>query len=296
MKKILFALIALTYFSCDKIEGPTRDSISIDTTCSFDEDNSAPVKKVLVEDYTGFLCGNCPAGGIFLNDSLRPTYGDNMIVVSVHAGYFSIPCGISGGACPGTQPAGSFLTNYATTTGTDWDNFFGNSAAGNPNALINRIDYNTGQQVKYPASWSTAIQAQSVVAPEVRIRLKNIYDPATRNLKTCIESKFLNASTDNYKLQVVLTEDSIIDWQLWYSHSPDEFEENYIHRHLLRTSMNGSFGTVINNAPIASGETFVTGFNFVLDNGWNENHCNVVAFIYDAATYRVIQVEELEVE
>ena len=77
MKKIFAVIIGIgvvSVFSCDKIDGPTRENISIDTTCQFAVDNSIPDKKVLVEDYTGHNCGNCPAGGVILNDSMRNKY------------------------------------------------------------------------------------------------------------------------------------------------------------------------------------------------------------------------------
>ena len=92
MKKIISILVTgliVSVYSCDKIEGPTRESVSVDTTCQFTEDNSVPEKKVLVEDYTGHNCGNCPAGGVILNDSMRAKYGDRMVAIAVHAGDYA---------------------------------------------------------------------------------------------------------------------------------------------------------------------------------------------------------------
>ena len=47
-------------------------------------------RKVLVEEFTGVRCVNCPAGASEL-DNLRGIYGDRLVVVSVHAGEFSPP-------------------------------------------------------------------------------------------------------------------------------------------------------------------------------------------------------------
>ena len=96
-----FGLILLVGFllwmtSCDKVDAPYRTTTSVgvvyinnDTvvidgdTLGFNSDNTNPGKKVLAEDYTGILCGNCPYAGIKLNDTIQPAYGDRLVVVSV---------------------------------------------------------------------------------------------------------------------------------------------------------------------------------------------------------------------
>ena len=47
-------------------------------------------RKVLVEEFTGVRCVNCPAGASEL-DNLRGIYGDRLVVVSIHTGDFSTP-------------------------------------------------------------------------------------------------------------------------------------------------------------------------------------------------------------
>src|SRR5436190_11644271 len=126
MKRISFiaaTFVIASFYSCDKIEGPTRENIAVDTTCEFVEDNSIPTKKVLVEDYTGHTCGNCPAGGVLLNDSLKTKYGDDIVVVSVHAGYFADVCP-GGASCPPNYPNGAFATDYKSVCGEDWNTAF----------------------------------------------------------------------------------------------------------------------------------------------------------------------------
>jgi hypothetical protein len=288
--------VTLFLVRCDEIEGPVREQTtgSVDTTCSFDVDNSPVYKKVLIEDYTGFTCGNCPAAGVYLNDTLHPVYGDSLIVVSVHANFFAIPCGQPGGACPGGRPAGSFETDFRVTAGEDWYDFF--NIPTNPLGLIDRAGYPSPSMYQQKTQWAGKIASELAKAPEARLRLKNTYDANTRKLRTCIESKILNAVTDTFKLQLVLIEDSVVDWQLWYSHVPSEFVDDYLHRHVLRTDINGSFGEVIAQGNIAAGTTVVTGYNFTLNPAWDEKHCIVVAFIYDAGNYRILQAEEAHLE
>jgi len=292
---VVFTLLALLFVRCDKIEGPVHEQQTgtVDTTCSFDVDNSPAKKKVLIEDYTGFTCGNCPAAGIYLNDTLRPLYGDSLVVMSVHADFFAIPCGQPGGACPTGGPAGSFLTDFRCPAGEDWYNTFNIST--NPVGVVDRIGYPNSMQLQ-KSQWATKINAEFNRAPEARLRIKNTYDDATRKLRTCIETKFLNNVTDTFKLQVVLIEDSVIDWQLWYGHLPTEYVDNYIHRHVLRTALNGSFGTTLAEGIITANTTVVTGYTSTLNATWNADHCNVIAIVCKASNYRVLQVEDAAVK
>jgi hypothetical protein len=140
--------------------------------------------------------------------------------------------------------------------------------------------------------WKTKINNEFARLPEARLRIQNTYDESTRKLRTCIESKLLNGGSDTLKLQVVLLEDSLTDWQLWYNHTPSEYVDNYIHRHVLRTDINGSFGTTLVSGTFAADSTIVSGYSTTLDPSWNADHCIVVAFVYDAGNYRVLQVED----
>src|SRR4051812_5513690 len=98
MKRILlfFALCApfliLLIASCDKIEAPYREPVPVNDFCTTGIEDSIPHKKVLVEDYTGHLCGNCPAAGIYLNDTLKSVYNHCLVIISVHAGFFAGTC------------------------------------------------------------------------------------------------------------------------------------------------------------------------------------------------------------
>jgi hypothetical protein len=299
---ILSALIVV--HSCDKIEPPyreanagiagTNDSTVIinGDTIIFPADASTTVQKILGEDYTGHLCGNCPDAGLLMDDTMKSIYGDRLVIVSVHAGSNALPCPDVGAPCPGTAaPPGAFSTNFINATGTDWDNFFGISAAGNPNGMIDRKGYPASNIVR-PDNWAARIQTEAALSPDIKIRIINHYNATTHELKTAVQAKFLANTTGTYKLQVVLTEDSIVDWQEWDPPHAVEFDSTYVQRYVLRGGMNGSFGAVIADGSQTPGTIKINGFSYSLNSNWNASHCKVVAFVYDAANYGVQQVEE----
>jgi hypothetical protein len=53
---------------------------------------------------------------------------------------------------------------------------------------------------------------------------------------------------------------------------------------------------VNSNTAILDGEQFIQGYSIQIDpSAWNINHLYIVAFVYDAATFEVIQAEETKV-
>ncbi len=310
IKQIAFLIFfgSIIVQSCDKIESPYRENndTSVVTalndsnaivingdTFLFPSDTTPNVKRVMAEDYTGHLCGNCPAAGIFLNDTLKNIFGNKLVVISVHAGFFAGVCPTAIPCPGGAAPAGSFLTDHRTTIGNDWNTFFGIS--GNPKGMIDRIDFPTSQQSKSPSSWSGLIQSESNLAPDFKIRILNHFNPVTGQLLTAVQSTSLASSTADLKLQLVLTEDSVIDWQEWYSHVP-EYVPDFIHHHMLRDAItSGSWGMNFASGNVAAGTIKINGFSHTINPALNPNHCSVVAFIYDSSTKKIIQVEELPV-
>lgn len=304
----ILAFIVIAFMACDKIEAPYRDqqnaaatagvfyidssNVIIDgDTFSFPADNSTPQKKILAEDYTGILCGNCPYAGEKLNDTIKPSYGDRLVVISVHSGFFANPCP-GGFACPPSRPAGALQTDFRTTIGSEWDVLFGNSNAGNPNGLIDRMDYPT-TQVKTPAQWASSIQSRSLLPAPFAIKIQRQYDASTKKIKVAVQTRAVADLSGSYKLQIVLTEDSIVDWQYWYPPVTPASDPDFLHRSVLRTGINSTFGVDISNAGFSNGQLVLRGYNASLDANWEEKNMHIVAFVYDAVSYEVKQVEEI---
>lgn len=294
MKKkiLLFILIfssIIAFECCDKINGPYRETVSISEFCRTGIQDFDIHRKVMVEDYTGHLCGNCPPAGIYLNDTLKSLYNHCLIIVSVHADYFATFCP-NGLACPGNQPPGAFTTDFNTVAGNDWYNFFGFTS--NPKGMVNRINYLNGTHVKSKGEWAGAIANQLATKADAKINVQNSYNSSNRTVAVTIKTKFISALTGNYNLQVLLTEDSIVDWQEWYPpHSP-LYVPDYNHRHVLRDALNSSWGENIASGTVSSGDSITKTYNYVLSNNWNADHCSIVAFVYDNHSKEVLQVEE----
>ena len=93
MKKTLFFIaIALCFVACNKIDSPYLiQSEQEDVDVVFPElDPSTVYRKILIDEYTGHLCPNCPSGHQVL-EQLLDTYGDTLVAVCIHAGELAEP-------------------------------------------------------------------------------------------------------------------------------------------------------------------------------------------------------------
>ena len=269
--------------------GGTTGVVGVDVTDSIVSSNPSQ-RKAMVEDYTGHKCGNCPAAAQELT-TLEGTYPNKIVPIAVHAGYFA-------------KVAGTYTTNFQTVEGDAYDIQFGNSAAGNPNGLINRVGCQIAAGgIKQWSSWNSAIASVIAIPAKFQIKLKYKYNTGSLLLNTAVTVKSLAANAGIYKVVVVLTEDSIIKEQQDYSKPiGSQFITNYEFNHVLRGSINSTWGDAIfaSGAALNTSET-ITNSNFQINTGFVPKKCHVVAYIYDADAsssthYEVLQAEEIELK
>lgn len=285
IKQFCFAIcgwMLLIVLSCDKIK-VSKEKADVGNT-----DTSQTIRKVLIEDYTGHTCGNCPRAAETA-ETLKQLYGEKVIIMGVHVGTFAKPCPSL--TCPPDAPANSYLSDFRTTTGNDYNSTFGNDVAGLPNGMVNRKAVSGTNILQYPA-WGSAVANIINNPPDAKIKITNTYNGGTRTLNTSIETKFLNQLSGSYKLIVLLTQDSIIDWQHDYQANPENIP-NYVHRHVLRGAVNSSWGDAISSVV---GATVTKDFTYVLNPSWDDSHCYTLVFICDDSTKEVIQVDEEKIK
>jgi len=204
-------------------------------------------------------------------------------LISIHAGELAEP-----------DPYGTWSYDFRTNTG---DSIYKDFKIGDaiPKGLISRTNWGTTNFVLDPGNWGSRIETIKNDIPKASIKIINIYEQTVRNLNSIILYKALTDLTGTYKLCVYLTEDSIIKPQK----IPSGTNNSYPHRHVLRGALNSTWGDIIFSGNTPANETDMESYSMTLKSGtdaWNENHCYVVAFIYDAATYEIIQVEEKRVK
>ncbi len=258
--------------SCDKIEPPFKQ------TTSTNNDTSTYVQKVLIEDFTGHRCGNCPRAHEKLAQ-LQQFYGNKVIGLSIHSGFFAMPL-------PPTYSA-----DYRTTEGNEITQAFG--IQNYPSGMVNRTLYN-GNLLLSHDNWSEAVNNLIQLQPSLGIKGNINFNTSNNTISATITTKILQTIEYPTKLCVYLSEDSIVSPQTDYSQNPSTIN-NYVHMHMLRKSFNGTWGTEI---PINSkqvGDTLIRSFSLNWDNSWQKKNSHVIAFVYNANSNEIIQVEKFKI-
>lgn len=273
--KLLFTtllFVGLAFNSCDVVEGPYMEDIVV-------EECTSKCRKVLLEEYTGHKCGNCPRAAEKAEE-LLDIYGDQLVSISIHAGFFA-----------NTYP-GNYENDYTTPTGDAWDTHFGNSNAGNPNGMINRRGYNDGSHILQHSQWAQNISDILSQEPEAYIDITPIY--ANNSLSLTARTEILKDLDVPLNLTVVLTESKIISYQTDYDAEPSSIPD-YEHNHMLRASLTGTWGDDLGQVNYITGDLIAKSYNFELDTAWNVENMSIVAFISNANTFEVIQAEEVHI-
>jgi len=267
---ILFSLIALFLWQCDTIDGKfIEDNNSL---CG-DASLPVPIKKVILEDYTGFRCGNCPRAAEKIEE-LSPVYCDHIIPVSIHVGYFATPSG------------STYTSDYRTPEGTAYNDYFGSESAGLPVGMVNRTEFN-GKKLLAHDDWSAAILAQINQAPKLDIIINPEYLPDDSSFNLKIETGFLKTISQKLMLNIWLVEDSIIDWQKDYDAKPQDIE-GYIHNHLFRESLTDIWGSELSGNTTQN--SFINSdFSGKLNNKYKPNEIYIVAFVAVKESREILQ-------
>lgn len=280
MKFIPLTLISLIFLSCEKVDYPYESNIPAQDST----DASKYVRKILLEDYTGHTCGNCPAAAL-VAENLYNQYKGKVVTIAVHAGFF-------------TKTNSKYPTSYTTTAGNDWDGAsgFGVSAVGNPNGMVNRKNYENNGLIQKESKWPTTVSLASKDSYILGLAIKPAYNEASRMLSTNVTARFRSSYPNNVKLSLVITEDSIIGPQTDYTKNPD-LVPNYVFMHMLRDAVNGSWGSDLKKAPVTARDSVSLDFpNFQIKTKFNDKHLYLVAFAFDELTREVLQVEKVKMK
>ncbi|WP_444373913.1 Omp28 family outer membrane lipoprotein [Prevotella sp.] len=215
-------------------------------------------RAILIEDFTGQRCINCPTGTKIIN-GIVDTYGeDNVIAVGIHSG----PLGFAGNA----KTVG-LMTDTGNEYYTRWDK---ENKMGQPWVIFNRKTSPDSHYNNWAAMVGTIISEKA----NLSVKIANAYDAATRTLTTTVGADGVNG-TVNGKLQVWIVEDGVKALQKM----PDgKSNKEYIHNHVFRAAVNGTWGE---DVTVKEGETTTKQYSYKLPEAWNADNIAVVAFVYN---------------
>jgi len=277
------SLTALTT-SCDKVDEPymnTGGGGHVGDT----------VRKVLLEDYTGHLCVNCPAAHKVI-EGLQLVYPKRIVPVVIHTGFFARPI------------AAPYDYDFRTADGDAIATEFGAITAPLPKGVVNRI--NKGGYLINPAAYATAVSLVLDSLPEMPDIFIEI-DPSFNSNDSTISvdvkmTSLVNMPDGKYNLSVVIVESEIVEAQKNTTPEINNGKDilDYNHKDVLRGAINTSWGEEFANAALSPNQTFTKSYsNYKIGSDWNPDNLKIVAFVYYADGPNdkvVIQVDEVHLK
>lgn len=269
-------LLATLVGACDYVDDPLEGLAP-------GPDGDQVSRRVLIEDFTGHTCANCPSATA-VAVGLQELYGeDRVIVVGVHVtDAFGAPVPPAGD--------GEFDTDFRTPAGEAYTTGFGISFL--PVGAVSRTEFNNSMLLG-EGSWSSAVAELIDQPASMDLWFESFtFDSASGEFSTTINAAVLGQLAGEHRLTVYLTEDHVIADQIDNAQTPSHVHE-YDHRHVLRDNLNGTWGDAIISGSANAGDTLSTSYTYSIPNNViDPMHCALVAYVHDAATNEIIQVAE----
>ena len=278
MKRIFFLLPILCFLAfsaCEEI-APEINPLMGPVDEQEPPDVGDQERQVLIEEFTGVRCVNCPAGAVEIENLLN-IYGVQLVAISIHAGGFSPPYAES-------------LYDFRTEEGDQILDYLG-EPLGYPSAVVDRklFDGEFDLQVT-KGQWAGFIADELLEAPKVKIGVETSFDEGTRELEAEV---FLFVEEDildpDVRLSVMVTESGVKDYQ----ETPDGKISDYEHKHILRDMMTNWDGNGL-TSPLLIGDEITKSFSLTLPEEWDEDKSEVVVFVHlGGATKDVLQATQV---
>lgn len=247
LKYLILAALPLAFASCDNVDENDR---------YIDAGEIPPLRTVLLEEFTGQLCTNCPQGHKIASD-LRARFGSNFIPVSIHASTLALS------------------EEYGGFSNAESEKYYNN--VGNPSLPSGVVDRKTGTIDR--SAWTQAVLDDIRILAPVDLSISSSFDSSTGTIEATVSATEVT-NTLTGTLQVWLVQNNITAFQT----DGGNYVTDYVHNHIFRSSLNGTDGesvTVSNPGPL--GKTYSIKLKDAWKTeGWKPEDFSVVAFITDA--------------
>ncbi|MES2681852.1 MAG: Omp28-related outer membrane protein [Bacteroidota bacterium] len=301
MRNLVSLLFLVLFFTgCDKIPPrvpPVKPECTLDSAAIIVRTNAlvSNTRKVLLEDYTGHTCGNCPPAAKKAEELLGKY--NRLIVIANHVSEtFAKPKVLD------------YFEDFRDPSSTDWDVFFNMSGAGLPKGSVNRMLILD----KYPQNYSTwegNVVSELAKPQSVKLDLTTTYDPGQKILNVKVLTTFKAVIAEDVYLNMVLTMDSVVGDQKDYLPPSGAVVVNgdrrpdYRFDHIMVKSLNGTWGQLLKSGGTAVNDTVsvrkdcnVVSKCFYKDQVCTDDrHMYLVVFAYNNKTKEILQVEKVKI-
>lgn len=245
-------------------------------------------KRPVMEEFTGAWCGYCPDGNLKLAGAVSGLPA--LIPVSIHS----------------QNGGGASADKMNCTEGETRVNTY---SIGFPSGILDAVYYLDESDVAFDRistswtdnSWLDKANFRMPMASPANVSLVNkTYNTGTRQLSVTVRADFLANVTGDYRLNLYLTEDSIVgsgagyDQHNYFSNSSSGGSAwsgspyasladpvvGWAHNHVLRKAIGGAWGDAgIIPSTVTSGSNYTKTYSYILPQTWRENYVSLVGIV-----------------
>jgi len=281
----LGAALAIFLAACRELPPPglvLKDPVTgvkLVDTCYTEPSFTPQEKVVLLEEFTGVRCVNCPPAHDNIDNIIATRPQGRVISVSMH------------NMNPLAEPYEDeyFRTDegIAISDHVGGTNFI-------PSGVVDRFNFDGDTTIiELRTKWAALVDVQLAKATPVNVTVSiRGYDPETRTLIVNVWLHFTQAVSDKHHISVMIIESGIIATQSMPP--PQPADSNYVHNRVLRGMMTPWNGTPL-MCNLTMGTVIEKDFAIVLGETWVPEGCEVIAFVHKSSGFDVLQAASVKV-
>ncbi len=264
MKKYILATIlaAIAFAGCENIDEGDRFIPS---------DGPKSKKVILLEEFTGVRCPNCPAAARTAHD-IMGLYPDNVVTIAMHGSN-------TGGFGTPINSEQDFRVDGVEEL---FDKLGGIEQDGFPKGIVNRSVRDGSLFSDYDA-WMNYVKQELEKPQLIDLSIKKTADNGSSIDIEIDATTLAEITSGDHSLVVQVIEDGIVGPQ----YDNGVMNEKYVHNHVLRSFVNGVWGeSILLSDVIGQSETKTVTVEF--EKEWEKDNCSVVAYVYNTSSKRNI--------
>lgn len=270
----------------------TPSNVNTDTTYIIQQIPAAQASTVLIEDFTGVRCPNCPDAQVEAKNLMANNPG-RVHVITIHPlnllNSLTKPLSID----IGDEVSSKY--DFRTLAGKEIFSLIGITNA-LPKGAVNRRLFSgeTERAIDYQ-KWAANVNAELTKNSPVNIDL-NCFFTAQDSIAIDLTLTYTEALTDSNYITVAIIENELKDVQERKTGATVINDTAYVHEHVLRAVVTDFYGDLL-KAPLVRGRVFKKILLYKRDPNWNKNHLKIIAFVHGNTTIKnVIHSKEADIQ
>ena len=243
-----------------------------DTTYLVSSLPAAEPHNILIENFTGATCTNCPAAHQVIH-SIDSQYAGRVNVISLYVTDFSQ-----------TLPPTGALYDFRDSSATTIESSIFKPLPGMPIASIDRLplgDVNN-PLLCFKTVWPSTVDARRSTNDSLNLELTSAYDAATRVASITAKITYLQPTTIMQNLSIAIVEDSFVDKQEYFDGTStgtyDHYQFNDVFRGMVTSIPFGD--PILSSLPLKEAKrVYEVTYYYTMRAALKPANCRAIAFV-----------------